>query len=104
MLSSKDLLPSFLLFSLPLRVCMPQGACLRKEQLNPTHTRTEIFSSQRQQSRLLYARELVRKLCANHLLLVSSTTEYLGPRVRTISLRDISTLLIAAGFFVLENL
>jgi hypothetical protein len=67
--------------------------------------KVEIMSSQSRQSRLLYVRELVRKLSTNHLLVISSTTEYLVDRkVRTISLRDISTLLIAAGFFVLENL
>ncbi|MDT4898049.1 MAG: hypothetical protein QOH25_3126 [Acidobacteriota bacterium] len=62
----------------------------------------EIISSQRLQNRLLYARELVKKLVIIHLLLISSTTEYLvDHEVRTISATNISTLLIAAGFFVL---
>jgi hypothetical protein len=62
----------------------------------------EIISSQRLDSRLLYARELVGKLSTNSLLIISSTTEYLVDHiVRTISARNISTLLIAAGFFAL---
>lgn len=53
-------------------------------------------------SGLLYARELVRKLSASSLTVVSSTTKSLvGREVRAISTTDISTLLIAAGFFVL---
>lgn len=66
---------------------------------------TESISSQSKQSKLLYGRELVRKLTANYLLVISSTIEYLvDRRVRPISSTDISSLLIVAGFFVLENL
>lgn len=68
-------------------------------------SKIENVSSQSQQSRLSYARELVRKLSANHLLIFSSTTESLVDReVRAISTRDSSFSLIAAGFFVLEIL
>jgi hypothetical protein len=66
-------------------------------------TEIKIISFQELLCRLLYARELVRKFSANSLLMFSSTTESLVDRkVRTISERDISTLLIAAGFFVLQ--
>jgi hypothetical protein len=59
----------------------------------------EIISSHSGESRLLYARELVRKLSTDHLLILSSTTESLvGYKVRAISTRDISISLIVAGF------
>jgi hypothetical protein len=75
---------------------------LMKELGNTILPIIEITSSQCLFSRLIYARELVRKLSANHLLVISSTTEYLVDReVRTISSTDIPALLIAAGFFVL---
>jgi hypothetical protein len=68
-----------------------------------TSIREVINTFQCRQSRLLYARELVRKLSTDHLLTLSSTTESLVDRkVRAISTRDISTSLIVAGFFVLE--
>lgn len=85
--------------------CKPpeQHTSLRGEQINSMRVRMKIISSQSRQSKLLYACELVRKLSANCLLMLSSTTEYLvGRKVRTISERDISTLLIAADFFVLQ--
>lgn len=65
----------------------------------------EIMSFQSPLSRLLYVRELVRKLSTNSLLVISSTTEsFSGPIVRATSTEEgsipsDSSLLIVAGFF-----